>query len=99
MDYNLADSGVHPVSLRELLSGGATPTLRDLPLLCAQCTWHCLIAAIAMADNGEVSHSSIEELLKVDLHYPPVGGTLALRERTAAWHPGAGPGKWPTADR
>jgi hypothetical protein len=40
-----------------------------------------------------VSEGSIEELLDVDLHYPAVGGTEALRALIAAWHPGAQPGK------
>ena len=47
--YNLADSGVHPVRMDELVT-------------------------------------DVERLLALDLHYPPVGGTEALRALIADWH-------------
>jgi len=53
--YNLSESGVHPVSLRELI-----PDPRDL-----------------------------EEMLRLELGYGQSNGTIELRKRIAAMHPGA----------
>jgi aspartate/methionine/tyrosine aminotransferase len=56
VEINLADSGVAPLTVRELLDGGDDAHFLDQPL-----------------------------------HYPEVNGTLALRERIAALHPGSTP--------
>jgi len=53
--WNLADSGVKPVVLAELLP----------------------------------DQDAVDRLLRMDLHYPPVNGTIPLRERIAAHYPGA----------
>ncbi|MFI6680877.1 aminotransferase class I/II-fold pyridoxal phosphate-dependent enzyme [Kribbella sp. NPDC050470] len=53
VDYNLADSGCHPVALGELLG--------DDP-------------------------AAVRQMLETELHYPPVGGTDALRALIADWH-------------
>lgn len=58
VDYNLSESGVHPLLLRDLL------------------------------DNDP---ESIERFLNVELNYPQVNGTLALREHIAALYDGATP--------
>ena len=56
VEYNLSESGVHPITTRELLEGAGA-----------------------------------DDLMDVELNYPQANGLPLVRERIAAFYPGAGP--------
>ena len=78
VDYNLSESGVHPLSLGELLGDGEEGSV---PLV------HGWNEGVSPSRGGR--H---QPLLEVELGYPEVNGTLGLRRRIAELYGhGAGP--------
>ena len=86
VEYNLSESGAHPLTLRELLDA---PSTTDVPSASGQ--------APSTDQRGELVEPSgqapaaLAELLDTELNYPQTNGILELRENIAALYPGATP--------
>ena len=87
VEYNLSESGAHPLTLRELLNASSTSSTELSRSGQAPSTGQ---RGELVEPSGQAP-AAFEELLDTELNYPQANGIPELRENIAALYPGATP--------